>query len=109
VAELPALGLVNRQELAARIGVAPLHRDRGTWRGKRAVGGGRAQVRAGLSMRPLAAVRHHAALKAFYARLRAVGKAPKGALTACMRQLLTLRNAMLKHQTPWHENDANHT
>ena len=109
VAEQPAWGLVNRQEIASRIGGAPVHRDRGTWRGKRAVGGGRAQVRAGLSMSTLAAVRHHAALKAFYARLRAVGKAPKGALTACMRKLLTLLNAMLKHQTPWHENYANHT
>jgi transposase len=59
-------------------------------------------------MSPWAAVRHNPVLKAVYARLRAVGKAPKVALTACMRKLLTMLNAMLKHQTPWHENYAHH-
>ena len=109
VAEVPELGLLNRQEIAALIGVAPLNRDSGTVRGKRAVWGGRAHVRAVLYMSTLAAVRHNSALKAFYERLRAVGKAPKVALTACMRKLLTILNAMLKHQTPWHENYANHS
>jgi transposase len=109
VAELPELGLLNRQKIAALIGVAPLNRDSGTVRGKRAVWGGRAHVRAVLYMSTLAAVRHNSALKAFYERLRAVGKAPKVALTACMRKLLTILNAMLKHQTPWHENYANHS
>jgi transposase len=109
VAELPELGLLHRQEIAALIGVAPLNRDSGTVRGKRAVWGGRAHVRAVLSMSTLAAVRHNAALKAFDERLRALGKAPKVALTACMRTLLTILNAMLKHQTPWHENYANHS
>jgi len=109
VAELPELGLLNRQEIAALIGVAPLNRDSGTVRGKRAVWGGRAHVRAVLYMSTLAAVRHNSVLKAFYERLRAVGKAPKVALTACMRKLLTILNAMLKHQTPWHENYANHS
>jgi transposase len=108
-AEVPALGGLNRQESAALIGVAPLNRDRGTWRGKRAVWGGRAHVRAVLYMRTLAAVRHHPVLKAFSERLRAVGKAPKVALTACMRQLLTILNARLKPQTPWHENYAPHS
>jgi transposase len=106
VAEGPELGVLNRQEIAALIGVAPLNRARGTVRGKRAVWGGRAHVRAVLSMSPLAAVRHNPVLKAFYARLRAVGKAPKVALTACMRKLLTILNAMLKHRTRWHENYA---
>ena len=109
VAELPELGLLNRQEIAALIGVAPLNRDSGPVRGKRAVWGGRAHVRAVLYMSTLAAVRHNSVLKAFYERLRAVGKAPKVALTACMRKLLTILNAMLKHQTPWHENYANHS
>jgi transposase len=109
VAEVPELGALNRQEIAALIGVAPLNRDSGTVRGKRAVWGGRAHVRAVLYMSTLAAVRHNSALKAFYERLRAVGKAPKVALTACMRKLLTILNAMLKHQTPWHENYANHS
>jgi transposase len=108
VAEVPALGVLNRQEIAALMGVAPLNRDRGTWRGQRAVWGGRAHVRAVLYMSPLAAVRHHPVLKAFSERLRAVGKAPKVALTACMRKLLTSLNAMLKPRTPWHETSATH-
>jgi transposase len=109
VAEVPELGAVNRQEIAALIGVAPFNRDSGPRRGKRAVWGGRAHVRAVLSMSTLAAVRHNPVLKAFYERLRAVGKAPKGALTACMRKLLTILNARLKHRTPWRENDADHS
>jgi transposase len=109
VAEVPELGALNRQEIAALIGVAPLNRDSGTVRGKRAVWGGRAHVRAVLYMSTLAAVRHNSVLKAFYERLRAVGKAPKVALTACMRKLLTILNAMLKHQTPWYENYAHHS
>jgi transposase len=108
VAEVPELGALNRQEIAALIGVAPFNRDSGTLRGKRAVWGGRAHVRAVLSMSTLAAVRHNPVLKAFYERLRAVGKAPKVALTACMRKLLTILNAMLKHRTPWRENYASH-
>jgi transposase len=109
VAEVPELGALNRQEIAALIGVAPFNRDSGTLRGTRAVWGGRAYVRAVLSMSTLAAVRHNPVLKAFYERLRAVGKAPKVALTACMRKLLTILNAMLKHRTPWHENYAGHS
>ena len=108
VAEVPELGVLNRQEIAALIGVAPFNRDSGTLRGKRAVWGGRTHVRAVLYMSTLAAVRHNSVLKAFYERLRAVGKAPKVALTACMRKLLTILNAMLKHQTPWQENYAHH-
>jgi transposase len=106
VAEVPAVGVLNRQELAALMGVAPLNRDRGIVRGQRAVWGGRAQVRAVLDMRPLAAVRHHPVLKAFEERRRAVGNAPQVALTACMRQRLTMLNAMRNHRTPWHENYA---
>jgi transposase len=106
VAEVPELGLLNRQEIAALIGVAPLNRDSGTLRGKRAVWGGRAHVRAVLYMSTLSAVRHNPVLKAFYERLRAVGKAPKVALTACMRKLLTILNAMLKHHTRWQAKTA---
>jgi transposase len=109
VAEVPELGAWNRQESAALLGVAPLTRDSGTVRGKRAVWGGRAHVRAVRYMSTLAAVRHNSVLKAFSERLRAVGKAPKVALTACLRKLLTMRNAMLKHQPPWQENYAHHS
>ena len=106
VAEVPELGLLNRQEIAARIGVAPFNGDSGTLRGNRGLWGGRAQVRAVLSLSPWSAVRHHPVLKAFYERLRAAGKAAKVALTASMRKLLTILNAMIKHHTCWHAKTA---
>ena len=101
LAELPELGTLNRKQVAALVGVAPLNRDSGTLRGKRTVWGGRAQIRAPLFMCTLVAVRHNPVLKVFYQRLRTAGKPPKVALTACMRKLVTILNAMLKHQTPW--------
>ncbi len=101
LASLPELGTLTRQQIAALVGVAPLNRDSGTRRGRRTVWGGRAHVRAVLYMGALVAVRHNPALRAFYARLRHAGKVPKVALTACMRKLLTILNAMLKHQTRW--------
>jgi transposase len=88
------------------VGVAPLNRDSGTLRGKRTVWGGRAQVRAVLYMSTLVAVRYNPVLQRFYERLRRAGKAPKVALTACMRKLLTILNAMVKHRTPWQQNYA---
>ena len=101
LASLPELGTLSRKAIAALVGVAPLNRDSGTLRGRRRVWGGRAAVRAVLYMGTLVAVRHTPVLRAFYQRLRAVGKLPKVALTACMRKLLTILNAMLKHQTRW--------
>lgn len=101
VAELPELGTLTRHQIAALVGVAPLNRDSGTLRGRRTTWGGRAVVRAALYMGTLAAVRWNPVVKAFYQRLRAAGKAPKVALVACMRKLLTILNAMLKHRTPW--------
>lgn len=101
LANLPELGTLNRKQIAALVGVAPFNRDSGTLRGHRTVWGGRAQVRAILYMSTLVAVRHNPALKTFYARRRAAGKPPKVSLTACMRKLLTILNAMLKHRTRW--------
>jgi len=101
LASLPELGRLDRKAIAALVGVAPLNRDSGTLRGRRRVWGGRAAVRAVLYMGTLVAVRHTPVLRAFYQRLRAGGKLPKVALTACMRTLLTILNAMLKHQQPW--------
>lgn len=103
LAELPELGTLTRRQIAALVGVAPLNRDSGTFRGKRTVWGGRATVRAALYMGALVAARHNRVLTAFYQRLRQAGKAPKVALTACMRKLLTMLNAMLKYRTPWRE------
>jgi transposase len=106
VAEVPAWGALSRQEIAALAGVAPFTRERGTLRGQRSIWGGRAHVRAVLYMSTLTAVRHHAVLKTFYERLRAAGKAAKVALTARMRKLLTIVNAMVKHRTRWQEKTA---
>jgi transposase len=99
--DLPELGTLNRQRLAALVGVAPLNRDSGTLRGSRTTWGGRAHVRATLYMSTLVAVRYNPVFKAFYERLRAAGKAAKVALTACRRKLLTILNAMVKHHAPW--------
>ena len=99
--DLPELGTLSRQRLAALVGVAPLNRDSGTVRGSRTVWGGRAHVRATLYRCTLVAVRYNPLLKAFYERLRAAGKAAKVALTASMRKLLTILNAMVKYHTPW--------
>jgi transposase len=104
VADLPELGTLSRQQIAALVGVAPLNRDRGTLRGKRTVWGGRAHVRAVLSMSTLVAVRYNPVLHTFYERLRRAGKTSKVALTACMRKWLTILNAMVKHRTPWQQN-----
>jgi len=99
--ELPELGSLNRRQIAALVGVAPLNRDSGTLRGKRTVWGGRCQVRAVLYMATLVATRFNPVISNFYNRLLALGKAKKVALTACMRKLLVILNAMLKHRTPW--------
>ena len=101
LAQLPELGTLAPKPLAALVGVAPLNRDSGLFRGRRKVGGGRAAVRAVLSMGTLAAVRFNPVLRPFYQRLRAAGKLPKVALTACMHKLLTILNALLKHQRRW--------
>jgi transposase len=102
ILDLPELGTLSRQRLAALVGVAPFNRDSGTLRGTRTTWGGRAHVRATLYMSTLVAVRYNPVLKAFYARLCMAGKAKKVALTACMRKLLTILNAMAKHQKPWY-------
>ncbi len=101
LAELPELGTLTRHEVAALVGVAPLNRDSGALRGKRTVWGGRARVRAALYMGTLVATRYNPVIKEFYERLIAKGKAKKVALTACMRKLLTILNAMLKNGARW--------
>ncbi len=99
--ELPELGTLTRQQIAALVGVAPLNCDSGTLRGKRTIWGGRAHVRTVLYMSTLVATRFNPQIKVFYERLLAAGKVKKVALTACMHKFLTILNAMLKHRTPW--------
>jgi transposase len=104
--DLPEWGTLSRQRLATLVGVAPLNRDSGTLRGSRTIWGGRAHVRSALYMSTLVAVRYNPVMKAFYERLRAKGKAAKVALTAGMRKLLTILNAMVKHHTHWHAQEV---
>jgi transposase len=101
VLALPELGTLTRQQIAALVGVAPLHCDSGTLRGRRTIWGGRAHVRTVLYMGTLVATRFNPQIKVFYERLLAAGNVKKVALTACMHKLLTILNAMLKHRTPW--------
>lgn len=101
LAELPELGKLNRKQVAALVGVAPLNYDSGERRGVRRVWGGRASVRNALYMAALVATRCNPTIRSFYARLVAAGKAKKLALVACMRKLLTVLNAMVQTSTPW--------
>jgi transposase len=101
LAYLPELGTLDRKRIAALVGVAPFNRDSGVFRGRRTVWGGRSRLRAALYMATLVASRHNPAIRVFYERLLAAGKPKKVALTACMRKLLTILNAMLKHGTNW--------
>ena len=98
LAEMPELGKLNPQTAAARAGVAPYHRDSGGQTGLRHINGGRVAVRCALYMATLSAVRHDRILKAFYLRLRAAGKKPLVAMTACMRKLVILMNRLLKNE-----------
>ena len=93
--------MLTHKRVAALVGVAPLNRDSGTLRGRRSVWGGRADVRAALYMGALVAARRNPVVKEFYERLLAAGKPKKVALVACMRKLLSILNAVLKHRTPW--------
>ena len=101
LAEVPELGKLSGREVSALVGVAPINRDSGTMRGKRAIFGGRPDVRRVLFMAALVASRHNPVIKAFYQRLLAAGKPKKVALVACMRKLLTILNAMVRSGKPW--------
>jgi transposase len=101
IAELPELGKISRQQIAALVGVAPINRDSGQMRGQRTTAGGRRTVRCALYMATLSATRHNALIRAHYQKLLAAGKAKKSALVACMRKLLTVLNAMLRDRTNW--------
>ena len=108
LANLPELGTLTHKQIAALVGVAPLNRDSGTLRGRRTVWGGRAHVRTALYMAAIVATRFNPVIRAFYRRLCAAGKAKKVALVACMRKLLTIVNAMLKHRSPWNPTLVHH-
>jgi len=101
VAEVPELGRLNRKEIAALVGVAPFNRDSGKQQRQRHIRGGRAAVRTVLYMATVAGIRCNPVLRALYQRLINAGKAKKVALVACMRKLLTILNAMVRHRQTW--------
>lgn len=104
VTELPELGRLNRRQIAALVGVAPIARDSGTFRGKRMTGGGRKDIRSRLFMPTLVAVRYNPVLKAYYDRLVSQGKCKMVALVAAMRKLICILNTMLKNNQKWNPN-----
>jgi len=101
LSSLPELGKLNRREIASLVGVAPFNRDSGKMRRRRMINGGRSDIRSALYMAAVAGSRFNPVLKVFYERLRLQGKPAKVALTACMRKLLTILNAMVKNSTVW--------
>ena len=101
ISELPELGRANKREIAALVGIAPINRDSGLYRGKRMTGGGRRRVRSGLHMSMLAATRYNPVIRKFYQHLLDQGKAKMTAIVASMRKLLIIMNTMLKNNQPW--------
>jgi transposase len=101
IAELPELGRLDRRQIASLVGLAPMNKDSGTLRGRRMIIGGRRTVRTALFMSVMVALRHKLAMADTYDRLRAAGKPAKVAITACMRKLLTIVNAIIRDKAKW--------
>jgi transposase len=101
--ELPELGQLGEKQIARLVGVAPMNRDSGQFRGKRMIAGGRTHVRCGLYMAAWVATRRNPVIRAFYQRLLAKGKCHQVAVIACLRKLLVILNAMMRDQQPWRE------
>ena len=106
LALLPELGKLNRRQIASLVGVAPMNRDSGTFRGRRMVTGGRKPVRNALYMATIAAIRFNPEIQLFFLRLTKTGKKAKVALTACMRKLLIILNSIVKYQQPYKQSLA---
>ncbi len=104
LAEIPELGTLNRPQVGRLSGLAPINRDSGMFRGKRMIGGGRASVRNAIYMATLSAIKHNPAIKKFHDRLISNGKSKMTAITACMRKLLIILNAILRDESPWNPN-----
>ena len=101
ISQLSELGTLNGKKIAALVGVAPLNRDSGRFRGRRTIWGGRSEIRSVLLMATRIAIRFNPVIRAFFERLQKAGKVRKVAETACMRKLLIILNAMLKNNTCW--------
>jgi transposase len=109
LAEMPELGQLNRQKIAALAGLAPFNRDSGKKRGKRRIFGGRKGVRRVLYMACLSAIRYNPVIRSLYQRLINKGKLFKVAMTACMRKMLTIMNAMIRDQVNWRLSEPIHS
>jgi len=101
ISDLPELGKVNRKEVAALVGVAPITRESGNWKGNRYIHGGRARVRTVMYMAMLSTIQCNPVTKAYYEHLKAAGKKPKVAIIACIRKLIVMLNTMVKNNEPW--------
>jgi len=99
--ELPELGRLSSRQISALCGLAPYNRDSGSMRGKRRIKGGRAPIRTVLYMAMLSAIQHNKIMKSFYQKLVAQGKHKKVAITACMRKMITILNAMVRDNQEW--------
>ena len=106
IAYLPELGALEERKITALAGLAPFNCDSGKMKGKRMIWGGRSSVRTSLYMATMTAVRSNDAIKTFYHRLINAGKPKMVALTACMRKLIIIMNAMIRNNQPWHQNYA---
>jgi transposase len=106
LSDLPELGQLNRKEIAALVGVAPMNRDSGSYQGKRRIRGGRHRIRTVLFMSMLSTIQSNEKFKRIYQGMVAKGKPKKIALVACMRKMITILNLMVKNGTPWDENLA---
>lgn len=104
--DLPELGNLNRKQIAALTGVAPFNRDSGKSRGRRRIRGGRATSRTALYLAVLSAMRFNPEIKRFYERLVDSGKHKKVAMTACIRKMVTMLNAMVRDNVRWQESVA---
>ncbi|MHB8070032.1 MAG: IS110 family RNA-guided transposase [Desulfobaccales bacterium] len=103
IAQLPEIGVLSGKKIAALVGVAPFNRDSGRFRGKRMIRGGRSYLRNMLYMAAVVASQWNPVIRSFYQRLLAAGKTPKLALTACIRKLVLILNAMVKNNQPWNQ------
>jgi len=106
IAQLPELGQLDRRQIASLVGLAPVNRDSGQFRGKRMTGGGRTEVRTQLYMPTLVAIQHNPIIRNFYNRLVDSGKSKMVAIVACMRKIMTILNAMASKNQPWNPNFA---
>ena len=104
VVELPELGLINKKEIAALVGVAPMNRDSGLFKGKRMTGGGRRQVRTKLYMPTLVAIQHNPVIRQYYLKLLEKGKSKMTAVVAAMRKLIVIMNTIMKKKQMWEPN-----